>query len=75
MYSEHEIIILNENLPEYKIFKGDVGAIVAIYNNGEAFEVEFVTFSGVTVALVTLKNSQIRKINSNELMTTRELVF
>jgi len=73
MFNELDIIVLHENLPEKKLYKGDIGTIVAVYNNGEGYEVEFVTFSGETVALVTLYPNQIRQMRKNEINHVREL--
>ena len=39
---------------------GDVGTIVCAYNEGEAFEVEFLEPTGHTVAVVTVLPSQVR---------------
>jgi len=74
MYKELDIIVLNENLPEYKIYKGDVGTIVAVYQNGKAYEVEFVSFDGEIIALITLTNNQIRPVKNKDLITVREFI-
>lgn len=74
MYKELDLIVLNENIPSENVFKGDVGTIVSIYGEGEAFEVEFVTFYGETIALLTLNYDQIRKIKESELMSVREIL-
>ena len=39
--------------------KGQVGTVVEIYQNGEAYEVEFSDKNGQTYALVILKSEQI----------------
>ncbi len=39
--------------------KGQVGTVVEIYNNGEAYEVEFADNNGQTYALVTLTSEQL----------------
>ncbi len=41
--------------------------------NPKAYEVEFVTFSGKTAALVTLDPEQVRAVASNEIAHAREL--
>ncbi|MGH9843563.1 MAG: DUF4926 domain-containing protein, partial [Blastocatellia bacterium] len=47
-------VVLTRDLPEYGLTSGDVGAVVHCYANGPAYEVEFVSGSGHTVALVTV---------------------
>ncbi len=73
MYKELDTIVLQENIANEHLQKGDVGTIVAVYADGKGFEVEFVTYSGETVALVTLKPNQIRQIRKNEISHVREL--
>lgn len=54
-----DVVALTADLPEENLEQGQVGAIVEIYNNGEAFEVEFVDKSGQTYGLITLRPKQI----------------
>jgi hypothetical protein len=54
----YDAVALLDDLPEHNLWRGQVGAIVENYNNGEAFEVEFVDTSGNTYGLVTLKPIQ-----------------
>ncbi len=53
--------------------KGDVGTIVAVYALGQGYEVEFATYTGETIAVVTVSPHQIRKIREKELMAVRSL--
>ena len=50
MYRELESIVLTRPFPEHRLVAGDVGAIVHIYPETAALEVEFVTAGGDTVA-------------------------
>jgi hypothetical protein len=54
-----DTVALLEDLPEENLWRGQVGAIVDVYNNGEAFEVEFVDTSGHTYGLLALRAEQI----------------
>lgn len=47
-------VALLEDLPEENLRRGQIGAVVEVYNNGEAFEVEFVDLDGRTYGLLTL---------------------
>ena len=69
-YSVLDTVVLNRDLPEHRLKRGDLGAIVEVYD-GEAFEVEFVTASGRTGALLTLKLEDVRKAADADLAIVR----
>jgi len=73
MIKEHDCIVLTKNLPEERLEAGDVGTVVHIHNGGEGYEVEFITLTGETVAVVTLMAGQVRPLNRRDLAHTREL--
>lgn len=72
---EFDKIILNIDLTQSGLEKGDIGKVVMVYNNGEGYEVEFITFDGKTVAVETLLASQIRKVSHQEIPHVRELII
>jgi hypothetical protein len=74
MIRELDTVVLTHDMDEYDLKKGDVGAVVHSYADGEAFEVEFVTGDGNTIALLTLDQSAIRPIGGREVLHVRELV-
>ncbi len=53
-----DVIALTTDLPEENLWSGQVGTIVEVYNNGGAFEVEFVDKDGYTYGLLTLSPEQ-----------------
>ena len=63
---ELDIVVLNKDIKKYALVKGDVGTIVHVYEKGKAFEVEFIETSGYTVAVLTLKSSDIRTVGKSE---------
>lgn len=67
-----DTIVLGKDLPGYGLKKGDVGAVVEIYEPG-GLEVEFVTGSGKTQALVTLKITDVRTVGGSEILSVRPL--
>ena len=73
MINEHDCVVLTTNLPEEKLEAGDVGTVVHIHKGGAAYEVEFMTLTGETVAIVTLEVLQVRAFNRRDLWHTREL--
>ena len=70
-FKELETVILTHDIKEHKLSKGDMGAVVNVYNGGKAAEVEFVTATGKTVALVTLTESDVRDIKQNDILHVR----
>ncbi|CAN5580519.1 hypothetical protein BH24ACI2_BH24ACI2_01870 [soil metagenome] len=53
------VVALTADLPEENLLQGQVGTIVEVYNEGEAFEVEFVNVKGETYGLLTLYPEQL----------------
>lgn len=53
-----DVVTLTEDLPELKLFCGQVGTIVEEYEP-QVFEVEFSDMTGRTYALETLKADQL----------------
>ena len=75
MLKELETVVLTVDLPEHRLAAGDLGAIVHVYHNGEAYEVEFVATDGSTIALETLYPNQLRNASSKkEIPHVREVV-
>jgi hypothetical protein len=66
-------IILAQDIRQHGLKSGDVGVIVHPYQGGDAFEVEFVTTDGKTVAVLTLTASDIRPMGEGEILHVREL--
>lgn len=58
-----DVVALTEDLPDEQLFEGQVGAIVEVYDKGEAFEVEFVDREGLTYGLATLRRSQLMALH------------
>ena len=73
MIHELDTVVLEHDMPEEGLERGDVGAVVHVYKKGKAFEVEFVTAAGKTVAVVTLEPADIRPMASTEILHVREL--
>jgi len=71
-YKELDTIVLSRDLPEQGLRRGDLGAVVQVYD-ADAFEVEFVTASGRTQALVTLTTADVRSISDEDLLSVRTL--
>ena len=57
MIVEHDWVVLTSDIPAQGLQAGDVGTVVHIHRNDEAYEVEFATFTGQTVAMATVPSS------------------
>lgn len=73
--NEFDLVVLQEDLVGGRLRIGDVGTILTVYNDGKAFEVEFVTLTGEAVAVETLLAHQIRPVRSSEVLAVRDLAL
>ncbi|MGA2855036.1 MAG: DUF4926 domain-containing protein [Verrucomicrobiota bacterium] len=69
---EHDCVVLTESLPAENLEAGDVGTVVHIHKDGAAYEVEFVTLAGNTVAVATVEASDVRPIGKRDISHVRE---
>jgi hypothetical protein len=67
-----DTVVVTADLPSHGLKRGDVGAVVEVYSP-ESFEVEFVTASGKTQAVLTLGIHQIRPVGPRDLLAVRQL--
>ncbi len=72
MIQELDRVVLTEDLPDYALQAGDLGVVVLVHRQGEAFEVEFLTLEGDTVAVETLTARQVRPVRASEIAHVRE---
>ncbi len=54
-----DVVALTIDLPEHRLWRGQVGTIVEILAGGEAYEVEFSDSAGRTYASLGLQDDQI----------------
>ncbi len=74
MIAEHDSVQLLKRLPSERLEAGDVGVVVHVHGRGEAYEVEFMTFSGHTVAVCTLGAEDVRHRDDRSIPHVRHLV-
>lgn len=70
---ELNLVVLTHPVAVHNLEAGDIGTIVHVYQDGEAYEVEFVTAEGTTVAVLTLTPADIRPRASREILHVRAL--
>ena len=73
MIKEHDCVVLTADLPDEKLEAGDVGTVVHIHQGGAAYEVEFMTLDGRTVAVATVASDQLRPVSRRDISHVREL--
>jgi hypothetical protein len=71
-FKELDTVVLDRDLPEWGLRRGDLGAVVQVYE-ADGLEVEFVTASGRTQALVTLRAADVRSVRDEDLISVRTL--
>jgi hypothetical protein len=58
-----DVVALTEDLPEKKLFRGQVGTVVEVYTP-DAFEIEFSDDDGRTYALLPLRANQLMVLHN-----------
>ncbi len=71
MLQEHDTVVLVRDLPALGLERGDVGAVIHIYDDQAAVEVEFVSGAGATVAVETLALEDVRPLARGEILHVR----
>ena len=70
---ELDTVVLLHDVDAHGLERGDIGAVVHRYSSGDAYEVEFVTGDGETVAVLTLSDDEIRAMEQREILHARAL--
>ena len=70
---EHETVVLQQALPAQGLQVGDVGVIVHVYEGQQAYEVEFASGGGDTLAVLTLAATDVRRIAQHEILHVRTI--
>lgn len=71
--AELDIVALRRDVPEHHLRKGDVGTVVHRYADGRAYEVEMMTGDGTTIAVLTLPQTDVRPLDSRDILHVREV--
>lgn len=67
-----DTVVLERNFPSHGLKKGDLGAVVDVYEP-DGLEVEFVTASGKTTALITVRVGDVRSVADTDLISVRSV--
>ncbi len=75
MIRELDTVVLSHDIEKYDLKSGDIGAVVHVYKNNMAYEVEFITGEGETIAVLTLTPDDVRFMREREILHVRELAL
>jgi len=67
MMKELDAVVLTRDIKEYGLTQGDIGAVAHCYADDSAYEVEFVTAEGRTLAVLTVTDKDIRPMKGREI--------
>ena len=73
---EHNRFVLTADVTgdeDEKLKAGDVGVIIHIHPEGEAFVAEFVTLNGNSSVIATVSSSQARPVTDKDIVHARPL--
>lgn len=73
MIKELDLVVLTRDLPESRLKAGDLGTVVLEHAGGRGFEVEFMTLTGETLAVVTVPLEAVRAVGEGEIAHARQV--
>jgi hypothetical protein len=71
MIEELDLVVLTHDIEEYELKNGDVGTVVHKYEDGDGYEIEFMTADGETIGVLTLTRADIRPRAQKEILRVR----
>ena len=74
MIKDLDVVALTRDLPQHGLVRGDTGTIVHLYEDRKAYEVDFMTYGGATIAIATLTADAVRPIGPRDMAHVREIV-
>jgi Domain of unknown function (DUF4926) len=73
-FRELETVVLERDIPERGLRRGDPGAVVELYEP-DGLDVEFVRVCGKTQALVTLHTKDVRGVRDEDLVSVQSVAL
>ena len=67
MIQELDVVALQRDIPGTQLRKGDMGTIVLVHGENEAYMVEFLVQTGFTADLEEIKASDVRPLEKGEI--------
>ena len=72
LLTELDLAALRQDLPAHGLIAGDVGTVVFVHADGAAYEVEFMTADGRTLAVETLLADQVEPVSGRYILHARK---
>lgn len=69
---ELDLAALTQDWPDYGLIAGDLGTVVFVHADGAAYEVEFMTADGRTLAVETLRADQVVPVSGARILHARK---
>jgi hypothetical protein len=69
-----DVVALTVDLPQYNLWRGQVGTVVEVLADGEAFEVEFSDRNGRTYESMGLRSEQIMVLRFEPADATPQMI-
>lgn len=73
MIQELESVVLTTDLPKYGLKQGDLGTVVMTHDDGQGYEVEFMTLDGETIGVVSLFADGVSAIVRHQIASARSI--
>lgn len=73
MIKDLDVVALARPVPELGLEVGDVGTVVMVHQEGKGYTVEFMTFTGKTIAVATLPADAVRPVRDREIAHVRQV--
>ncbi|MEA3276159.1 MAG: DUF4926 domain-containing protein [Pseudomonadota bacterium] len=73
MIEELSDVVLTKDIEANGLRAGDAGTVEMVYAHGAAYEVEFMTFGGNMLAVLTLSADHVRPVESREIAHVRKV--
>ncbi|MCG9131061.1 DUF4926 domain-containing protein [Candidatus Poribacteria bacterium] len=64
-----DVVVLTQDIPEHNLKRGEVGTVVEILSNGDAFEVEFSDDDGQMYTCLSFPASQLKVLHQEPINT------
>jgi hypothetical protein len=74
MIEEHDLVAHVSDIPDEGLASGDIGTVVSVHKQGQAYTVEFMTIGGRTVAVTLVRADKLRPVSQDEMQQARPLV-
>ncbi|WP_395093511.1 DUF4926 domain-containing protein [Armatimonas sp.] len=73
MIQELDQVVLMTDLMDDGLQSGDIGTVVLVHRGGKGYEVEFISLSGETIAVVSVFANQVRPTGKFEIAHARPI--